>query len=137
MANIFKEAKKYQRKHPRVDWQQCIQHVKKKTRKKSKPVKNRQTGRSNKAADRQRHARRPGIRKSKSGNTYYERRKNRSDVPGMLTGVSERQMKTVLKERYKERLGKVLVRKSFSGKRDARKLGKQATEIKRSIRKLD
>ena len=38
-----------------------------------------QTGRTTKAVDRMRHARKPGRRTSASGNTYYERRKNRSD----------------------------------------------------------
>lgn len=28
MANIFKLAKQYQRKHPKIDWQTCIQKVK-------------------------------------------------------------------------------------------------------------
>lgn len=32
--------------------------------------------------DRQRTARAPGKRVSKSGRVYYERRRNRSDVPG-------------------------------------------------------
>lgn len=42
MANIFKLAKQYQRKHPKTDWQTCIQKVKggkKVSGTKKKPVK--------------------------------------------------------------------------------------------------
>ncbi len=49
--------------------------------------KNRQTGTSNKKRDSQRKAKRPGLRTSKSGRKYVERRKNRSDAPGSLTGL--------------------------------------------------
>lgn len=38
-----------------------------------------QTGKTTKYIDRLLHARKPGKRRSKSGKTYYERRKNRSD----------------------------------------------------------
>lgn len=42
-----------------------------------------QTGRrKSKRLDRMRSAKPPGKRKSKSGNTYYETRKNRSDRKG-------------------------------------------------------
>lgn len=39
------------------------------------------------ARDLDRKAEAPGKRKSKSGRTYYERRANRSDVPGTLLGA--------------------------------------------------
>lgn len=55
-------------------------------RKKKKPY---QTGTSHKAFDSMRSARAPGKRKSASGKTYYERRKNRSDMPGKLTGTQQ------------------------------------------------
>lgn len=42
----------------------------------------RQTGRSNRRADSQRKAKRPGWRKSASGRRYYEARRNRSDRIG-------------------------------------------------------
>lgn len=45
----------------------------------------RQTGSSNTRADKMRKAKPPGKRKSASGRTYYEYRKNRSDVPPGLT----------------------------------------------------
>ncbi|HYD91434.1 MAG TPA: hypothetical protein VEA37_08110 [Flavobacterium sp.] len=41
-----------------------------------------QSGTSNKVQDILKKAKAPGKRKSKSGRTYSERRKNRSDVPG-------------------------------------------------------
>lgn len=54
--------------------------------KKKAPVK--QYGSSDKKRDQERAARAPGWRKSKSGSKYYERRKNRSDVKGKLTGTT-------------------------------------------------
>lgn len=47
-----------------------------------------QTGNSVSFYDKKRKAKAPGKRKSKSGNVYYERRKNRSDKPGSLSGVA-------------------------------------------------
>ncbi len=46
-----------------------------------------QTGRSSKREDKRKKAKAPGKRKSKSGKVYFERRKNRSDMPGTLLGV--------------------------------------------------
>jgi hypothetical protein len=54
--------------------------LKKKSTPKSKSTsRNYQTGTSSKAHDRRYVAKKPGKRKSKSGNTYIERRRNRSD----------------------------------------------------------
>jgi coproporphyrinogen III oxidase-like Fe-S oxidoreductase len=41
-----------------------------------------QTGKSNVAMDKRIKAKKPGKRKSKHNKTYYENRKNRSDMPG-------------------------------------------------------
>lgn len=54
------------------------------TKPKAKPAKIRQSGKSNKALDAKRKAKPPGKRRSKSGKTYYESRRNRSDMPGFL-----------------------------------------------------
>jgi hypothetical protein len=48
----------------------------------------RQTGSSSTARDRARKALAPGRRVSRTGRVYYERRKNRSDKPGMLSGYN-------------------------------------------------
>ena len=48
----------------------------------------RQTGTSNKVKDVKRKALAPGKRKSATGKSYTERRANRSDKPGSLTGVN-------------------------------------------------
>jgi hypothetical protein len=47
----------------------------------------RQTGTSNKVKDEKRKALAPGKRKSATGKSYTERRANRSDKPGSLTGT--------------------------------------------------
>lgn len=46
-----------------------------------------QTGGSNKRRDKMVRAKTPGKRKSAGGSIYYERRRNRSDMPGKLLGV--------------------------------------------------
>ena len=48
----------------------------------------RQTGSSSTAKDRARKALAPGRRVSRTGRVYYERRKNRSDKPGLLSGYN-------------------------------------------------
>lgn len=56
---------------------------------KKKKSASRQTGTSNKRRDKELHAKAPGKRRvktAKGSHTYYERRKNRSDKPGQLTG---------------------------------------------------
>jgi hypothetical protein len=48
-----------------------------------------QTGSSNKLYDAMKKAKGPGKRVSASGGVYYERRKNRSDMPGSILGIDE------------------------------------------------
>lgn len=48
-----------------------------------------QTGSSNKLYDSRKKAQGPGKRVSVDGNVYYERRKNRSDMPGSILGIGE------------------------------------------------
>ena len=61
-----------------------------------------QRGTSNKKSDSARKAKPPGKRKSKSGKTYYESRKNRSDKKGSVTGIG-------LKAAAKANLAKALL----------------------------
>jgi hypothetical protein len=137
MANIFKLAKSIRRKHPKMDWQDAIQKAKKPARKKSKKAKNRQTGTSSRPADQRRHARRPGKRKSKGGSTYYERRKNRSDVPGQLTGISAAALTGALKKRLKVKEEKLVVLKYRAiGKRLKKKYQTKITETKSALARL-
>lgn len=99
--------------------------------------KTRQTGSSNRKADRKRKAKPPGKRKSASGKTYYERRKNRSDVPGKLSGASAATLTRELVARKKTDLGKLLLRRELCGtKRDRKKISKRITEVKHDIKKL-
>jgi hypothetical protein len=58
-----------------------------------------QTGSSSKLHDKRFAAKAPGKRKSKSGRTYYERRKNRSDMPGTLSGVATGSLRSEVKRR--------------------------------------
>jgi hypothetical protein len=53
----------------------------------AKPNKPKQRGTSNLEADKKLKAKAPGKRKSSSGGTYYESRRNRSDIPGTMAGI--------------------------------------------------
>jgi hypothetical protein len=61
-----------------------------------------QTGSSSKHYDQMKTAKAPGKRKSKSGRIYTERRKNRSDLPGKLTGIGA--IKSKLRNHYEQQL---------------------------------
>jgi hypothetical protein len=106
MSNIIKKiaarAKQIRKAHPSKTWQACIKQASKELKGKSigakqaapkkKAVKkpaSRQTGKSSKLHDERYQAKAPGKRMVKTTNgshVYYERRKNRSDVPGSLSG---------------------------------------------------
>lgn len=142
--NVFTKAKAYQRKHPRIEWQECIRRVSKKKRKKIGAAKssNRQTGKSKKSRDVLFTARKPGARIPRGGKkvTYYERRKNRSDQPGKLTGIGSMttgQLLAAARKKENEKIDKLVLRKFHSSsKRDKRKMQKQITELKASVRRL-
>lgn len=143
MANIFVEAKKIQRKHPKLDWQACIQKAKRQHKAvgstKPKKKSSRQTGSSNKKYDQQRSARPPGARIPAGAKkvTYYERRKNRSDAPGQLTGVSSAQLTNALKKRLMEKENALVLKKyRATRKTDKRKIQKEISTTKQQLRKL-
>lgn len=75
-----------------------------KVARKKKATSFRQTGTSIKKFDKLVRAKAPGKRKSATGRKYYERRKNRSDVPGTLTGVGVGAIRSELKRRAEEGL---------------------------------
>lgn len=56
----------------------------------TKPKSERQTGKSNLRRDEMKKAKLPGKRKSASGRTYYERRKNRSDTAAQRKAFSKK-----------------------------------------------
>lgn len=154
MSNALKKittrAKQLRKKHPNSKWTSLIKKAgaeyrngklgsatrKKVAKKKRSP--NRQTGTSSTVYDKRRSARAPGKRRSASGRSYTERRKNRSDAPGKLTGVSASTLKSELKNRYKESLGKQLVRRELApNKRARKKVQKQVLATKLQLRKLN
>lgn len=145
MANALKKittrARQLQKKHPNTAWKNLIKKAGAEYRSGSlgavKKKSARQTGSSNRKRDSEIKAKRPGKRKSASGKTYYERRKNRSDKPGSLTGVSTASLLSALKGKLVQNLGKQLLsREMATTKRDKKAFGKKITEIKRDIRKL-
>ncbi len=107
---------------------------------KKKPVyKQTKSSTSNLKADRERKALPPGPRKPAGSRkvTYREYRKNRSDVPGKLTGVTAGALKSELKNRLKDDLAKQLLRRELSTtKRDKKKVQKQVSQTKLQLRKL-
>jgi hypothetical protein len=118
LKKISDRAKQLRRKNSRLTQTEAIKKAAKEYRagklgkvskkkapaKRKKPV--RQKGSSNRLRDMQRKAKPPGIRRSKkTGRKYFENRKNRSDLPGKLTGFTnayavrdriERDIKTTL-----------------------------------------
>lgn len=98
LKKISDRAKQLRRKNSRLTQKAAIKKAaqeyragklgkvpkKKAPAKRKKPV--RQSGGSDRFRDIQRKAKPPGTRRSKTGRKYFERRKNRSDAPGKLTG---------------------------------------------------
>lgn len=107
IQKISARAKAIRKKSPGKAWKACIKEAsreynsgklgaakkkpaaKKKAAKKVKPY---QTGSSKKFNDEVRTAKKPGLRKTAWGTKYTERRKNRSDMPGKLTGTAYNEM---------------------------------------------
>lgn len=108
LKKITDRARQLKKKHPGAKWTSLTKQASaeyragklgaatktkkskaRKPKKKKKVNRSRQTGSSNKHYDQQRAARNPGPRIPRGGRkvTYTERRKNRSDAPGSLTGL--------------------------------------------------
>lgn len=159
LTKITARAKLIRKAQPNKKWTDCIKQasrelksgkatgttakkgVKKAATKKRKPSATRQTGVSKLTVDRKRKAKAPGKRLVKhagaKSTVYYERRKNRSDKPGQLAGVSSATLKTALRNRLEEKLGKTFVDKTkATTKRAATKIQKSITAIKAELRKL-
>lgn len=97
----------------------------------------RQTGHSNLMSDAKRQAKRPGKRTSASGKTYYERRKNRSDVPFALTGVTSSSLTRELKKRLQDQLAIALLRRDMALSKRIRKMWQEKVkDYKAQLRKL-
>lgn len=94
-----------------------------------------QTGTSNKLSDSRKKAQGPGKRVSVDGNVYYERRKNRSDMPGSLTGIGALK-KTALSD-CTNKLGKLHAAKlQETTKRGKAALQKQINEVNKKVKQL-
>lgn len=145
LSKITARAKQLRKKHPNSKWTSLVKKAGQEYRAgklgSSKPAKPkyRQTGSSSKKYDQMRTARPPGPRIPAGGTkvTYTERRKNRSDVPGKLTGMSATTLKSELRNRYKETLGKQLVQRELTkGKLKRRKIQKKITQTKTWLKRL-
>lgn len=109
---------------------------------KKKPVKKvlkkyRQTGSSSKYYDEAKKAKLPGKRKSASGKIYFENRKNRSDMPNSLTGISQAKLMGEIRQRVEGTMGKAYVDLNKATKAAEKKaLKKIISECKIKLRKL-
>lgn len=146
MANQLKKitarAKQLRKKHPNAKWTSLIKQAGKEYRTgKIGAVRKRkayQTGSSGKRRDAMFKAKAPGKRRSSSGRTYTERRKNRSDLPGKLTGITAAQLQGELKRRLKDQLGKQLVKRETATTRRSYNVARdRVTMIRKSLNKLD
>jgi hypothetical protein len=147
LKKITTRAKQLQKKHPGSKWTSLIKKAGAEYRsgklgaarhkKSPKRKQNRQTGTSNKFYDKSHRAKPPGKRRSATGKTYYERRKNRSDMPGQLTGVTAGSLINELKKRLKKKIDKAVVSKYHATKKRLKnKYQRTITETKSELRKL-
>ena len=103
--------------------------------KKATATKAYQTGSSNKLYDSMRKAQGPGKRVSANGGVYYERRKNRSDMPGSVLGIGA--LKKSAMYDCTNKLGKLHASKLMEPtKRGKAKIQKQITEVNKKIKQL-
>lgn len=114
----------------------------------SQKPKPKQRGTSNLEADKRRKAKAPGKRKTESGSTYYESRRNRSDIPGTMAGIGsinkDLKQKLTSAEYYLSTLvGRLAfytqlykTSKNKSHKEMLPKIRKQITEAKKVVTKL-
>lgn len=125
LKKITTRAKQLRKKQPGLKWKTAI---------KKASVEYRQTGKSSGLHDKRLKAKPPGKRKSNTGRTYFERRKNRSDVPGTLTGH-----KNAVLDHYKKRLSTVLLCHALATKKSGttgkKHLAKIARELKTAIKR--
>jgi len=91
---------------------------------------NRQTGSSVKKRDKARKAKPPGKRISKSKQVYYERRKNRSDKPGTVSGA-----KAFIRQSLSDRMKRLLYLKEMATtKTSKRQYAKEIRALKNNIK---
>lgn len=151
MANPLKKittrAKQLKKTHPGAAWKNLVKQAGREYRagklgsaavSATKKKKVWQTGSSLKKNDSQRKAKPPGRRRSASGQTYIERRKNRSDKPGMLTGITTATLTSALRSRLKDQLGRNLVARETATSRGAFvRANKAVKDTRAKLRRLD
>ena len=134
LKKITARAKQLRKKYPNKEWKLLVKQAAAELRKEKSY---RQTGASDTLADEKRSARPPGKRMSSNGETYYERRKNRSDVPGRLTGISLSAIKAEARRKINEQIDKLVVRKFRETKKRVRaKLQKEISAAKAELKKF-
>jgi hypothetical protein len=162
LQKITKEAKSIRAKNKKIAWKDAIKKASENlrragkigaTKKTKSPARTKktvkrsakapakksvyQTGASSRKYDLMKSALPPGKRKSASGKTYYERRKNRSDIPGKLTGVSSAKLIDALKEKLAESLGEAYVKRDMAKtKREKNNYQKDISSLRSKLRKL-
>jgi len=143
LEKIQKEAKKIRAKNKNIAWTAAIKKASENLRKNGQigkekvKDKTRQTGSSVKHYDEMKNALPPGKRKSATDKIYYERRKNRSDKPGSLTGVGEAKLMSELKKKIGQDLGTAYVLRDFAKtKKMKNAYNKKITILRAKLRKL-
>jgi hypothetical protein len=129
LQKISTLAKQIRKKHPKKEWKACIKAASVIYKK----AKTRQTGASSKKHDVALKAKAPGRRKSKTGKIYYERRKNRSDKPGTLQGVTTGQMERLQKEVREKSKALTQIDRLKSKLKDKGLTSAEKAEIKKAI----
>lgn len=101
----------------------------------------RQTGKSNSTRDKALKAKAPGKRVVKyaggKSTVYYERRKNRSDKPGSLTGISNSRLIGEVKARIEGNLAKKMVKHYLeTSKIKKRQIAKEIQILKSELKRI-
>lgn len=140
LKKITARAKKIRKAKPGMKWTSAIKQASRDYRTgklgSAKPARW-QTGSSTKKYDEQRKAKKPGKRKTAHGTVYTERRKDRSDMPGKLTGVSTASLASELKKRKREQLAKALLAKDqATNRRSWIHAGNRVKALKKDLNKL-
>ena len=127
--NVFKEAKKIQRQHPRMDWQTAIKKASVKVKRASKTLGSR----------RAKPMRKPARKKAVAVKTRVtsERVIVTRSAGAKMHGMTTAQLKSALKGKLKTQIDHLVVRRYHAPTKTAkRKLNKQLTAIRTELRKL-
>ncbi len=127
MPNVFKEAKKISRAHPKMKWQDCVKKAGAKIRRGVSGTHKRKSAKK-----------KPAPRKKRVGAiTRNTDKVDRKNVSVNIGSVSSAQLKSALKKRLEEQIAWALLARDQSKlKTGKRKIQRKINELKRQLHAL-